>query len=144
MPTPDALVREWFDQVWNRLDESAIDRMLAPDAIVHGLGPEPLRGPAGFKPFFHAFKDGLADIRVQVERVVVDDDTCAAYCRVVARHTGDTLGGPATNRPVDFTGFTMVRVRDGQLVEGWNQYDFLSLYQQLGWIPTPVRPVATP
>jgi hypothetical protein len=27
------------------------------------------------------------------------------------------------------------RVKDGRLVEGWNCFDFLSLYQQLGLVP---------
>ena len=60
--SPEAVMREWFEQVWNRLDESAIDRMLGPDAIVHGLGPAPLRGAAEFKPFYHALKNALGGI----------------------------------------------------------------------------------
>ena len=40
-----------------------------------------------------------------------------------------------TNRSVEFTGMTMARVVDGRIVEGWNSYDFLSMYQQLGVQP---------
>jgi hypothetical protein len=35
---------------------------------------------------------------------------------------------------------TMMRVRDGQIVEGWNCFEFLSMYQQIGWVPNPVLP----
>jgi steroid delta-isomerase-like uncharacterized protein len=141
MPTqPDSLARQWFDEVWNKLDESAIDRLMAPDAVVHGLGQEQLHGPAQFKPFFHRFKDALADIRVDVERTVVEGDFCAALCHVTAKHAGHAFGGPATNRDVDFWGMTMFRVKDGRLVEGWNAFDFLTMYQQLGWVKSPVLP----
>src|SRR6185503_20381047 len=53
--TPDALVRAWFHEVWDVGDESAIDRLMAADAKVHGLsgpdGPTVMIGPAHFKPF---------------------------------------------------------------------------------------------
>ena len=29
----------------------------------------------------------------------------------------------------------MARVENGQIAEGWNCFDFLSLYQQLGLLP---------
>ena len=43
--------------------------------------------------------------------------------------------GPASLKPVDFWGMTMVRVRDGKIVEAWNTFDFLSFYQQIGLLP---------
>jgi len=43
-------------------------------------------------------------------------------------------------RPVEFWGVTIARVANGQLVEGWNVFDFLSMYQQLGWVKDPVAP----
>jgi predicted ester cyclase len=140
--TPDALAREWFAQVWNQLDESAIDRLMHPEGLVHGLGPEPLRGPDQFKPFFHTFRNALGGIRVDITRTVVQGDTCAVLCRVVATHVGHTLGAPATNRDVDFTGITMLRVKDGRIVEGWNVFDFLTMYQQIGWVASPVLPAS--
>ena len=140
--TPDALVREWFDQVWNNQDESAIDRLMHPDAKVHGLGDSPLRGPEGFKPLFRTFRDAIGPIKITVERTVVEGDTCAAVCRVVGKHTGPAFGGPPTNRDVEFQGMTIARMKDGKIIEGWNSFDFLTMYQQLGWVPNPVLPPA--
>ena len=55
-----------------------------------------------------------------------------AHCRVTATHKGDGLGFPATGRQIEFWGFALGRYVDGQLVEGWNCFDFLGMYQQLG------------
>ncbi|MBA3884705.1 MAG: ester cyclase [Acidobacteria bacterium] len=41
---------------------------------------------------------------------------------------------------MDFTGITIARVENGQIVKGWNAFDFLALYQQIGWVPNPVTP----
>lgn len=140
-PTPEVVAREWFETVWNKLDESAIDRLMHPQVVAHGLAPDAMRGPAGFKPFFHAFKESFANIRIQVDRAVTQGDVVAVLCHVTANHIGNALG-PASRRDVDFWGTTFLRVTDGQIVEGWNTYDFLTMYQQIGWVSNPVAPTS--
>jgi predicted SnoaL-like aldol condensation-catalyzing enzyme len=108
-----------------------------PEAVAHGLGPESLHGPAGFKPFFHAFKGAFSNIRIHIERAVTQGDVVAVLCHVTANHAGDAFG-PATRRDVDFWGTSIIRVRDDQIVEGWNTFDFLTMYQQMGWVANPV------
>lgn len=137
--TPDAVAREWFESVWNNLDESSIDRLMHPDVVAHGLGPEALKGPAAFKPFFHAFKGAFSNIRIHIAQAVTEGDVVAALCHVTANHTGDAYG-PATGKGVDFWGTSFIRVKDGKIVEGWNTFDFLTMYQQIGWVSTPVVP----
>ena len=134
--TPDSIVRAWFHEVWDVGDESAIDRLMAPGALVHGLG-ESIRGPEGFKLYFRTMRAALGDLEVRVERTVTEGELVAAHCHVIARHVGDSLGAPATGKPVEFWGITIARVVNGKLVEGWNVFDFLSMYQQLGWVKLP-------
>ena len=129
---PDALMRTWFDEVWCKGRESMIDTLLAADAVAHGLPGGPVRGPAAFRQVFHTFRRAFPDIHITVERTISQGDFVVAHCRVTGTHGGDTLGFGATRKPVDFEGVTIARVVDGQLVEGWNFFDFLSMYQQLG------------
>jgi hypothetical protein len=138
--TPDVLAKRWFDEVWNRGDESAIARMMHPQALVHGLGATPITGPEQFKPFYRVFQRAFREMQIDVMRTVVQGEMCAVHCRVRARHVGPDLGGPATGSQVDFSGITMLRARDGLIVEGWNCFDFLTMYQQIGWISNPVVP----
>lgn len=138
--TPDTVARQWFKEVWDEGREDAIDRLMHPDAVAHGLGAEAIRGPVEFKPFFRTFQDALGDLEIEVVRTVVQGDMVAAHCHVVARHIGDSLGARATGRPLDFWGMSILRVRDGQIVEGWNCFDFLSFYQQIGWVKNPPLP----
>ena len=34
-----------------------------------------------------------------------------------------------------FTGMVLVHVREGRILEAWNNFDFLTLYEQLGMVP---------
>jgi predicted ester cyclase len=140
--TPDAAVRQWFTEVWNGKNEAAIDQLMAPESVVHGLGGTDggLRGPAGFKQVFHAFHSALDNIHVTVEKTIVEGEFCSALCHVRGHHQGNGFGVPPTGRTVDFTGIIIVRVVNGKLVEGWNSFDFLTMYQQLGLVKDPVVP----
>lgn len=130
-----AFIRRWFEEVWNKGREEAIDEMFAEDGIAHGLADEtgePLRGASGFKPFFRNFRGAFPDIEVIVEDTVAEGDKVAARCTVRATHAGGGLGFAATQMPVDITGISIVRVKDGKIVEAWNNFDFMGMHQQLG------------
>jgi steroid delta-isomerase-like uncharacterized protein len=129
------VMHRWFEEVWNKGRESAIDEMFAAEGIAHGLvdeNGEELRGPAGFKPFFRKFRDAFPNIEVIIEDCICEGDRAVARCRVRARHTGGGLGVAATGNPVEFTGMCIIRVRDGKIVEAWNNFDFATLNQQIG------------
>ncbi|HEY0376079.1 MAG TPA: ester cyclase [Pyrinomonadaceae bacterium] len=129
------VMHRWFEEVWNKGREEAIDEMFAAEGVAHGFvdeNGEELSGPAGFKPFFRRFREAFPDIQVSVEDCISEGDRAAARCRVRATHAGGGLGIAATNNSVDFTGLCIIHVRDGQIVEAWNNFDFTSLNQQIG------------
>jgi steroid delta-isomerase-like uncharacterized protein len=134
---PAEIARRWFEDVWNRRQEAAIDRLLAPHSIAHGLptpNGESLVGPAAFKALFHQFTAAFPDIHVEVVRTVAEGDLVAAHCHVTGTHRGAELGLDPTGRGVDFWGVAIFRVSDGVIQEGWNSFDFLTMNQQIGAI----------
>ena len=132
------VVELWFDRVWNQGDLMAIDELFSSESIAHGLsgeGGRPLQGPAQFKEFAQTFRAAIPDIHIKVLRCVTQGSYCAAHCLVTGSHRGGSLGVPATDRAIRFEGITLVRVENGQILEGWNFFDFLSFYQQIGALP---------
>jgi len=132
-----ALIHRWFEEVWNKGRADAVNEMFAEDGIAHGLSDdsgEPLRGPEAFKEFHARFRGAFPDIVVVVEDTICEGDKVAARCSVRGKHSGDSLGFAATQNAVEFTGIAIVRVKDGLIVEAWNNFDFMALYKQLGAI----------
>jgi steroid delta-isomerase-like uncharacterized protein len=130
-----ALLQRWFDEVWNKGRAEAIDEMFAADGIAHGLSDDPgnpIRGASGFKPFHETFRGAFPDIEVMVEDIIAEGDMVAARCSVRGKHSGGHLGIAASNAPVEFTGMTMARIRDGKIVEAWNNFDFMRMNRQIG------------
>ena len=129
------LLRRWFEEVWNKGREEAIDEMFAADGIAHGLtegSDKTMRGPVDFKPFFRTFRSAFPEIEVVVEDVIAEGDKVAARCRVRGKHQSDSLGFAATGLPTEFTGIAIVRIQGGKIVEAWNNFDFMTMYKQLG------------
>src|SRR5918992_537364 len=101
------VIRRWFEEVWNRGREDAIDELFDEEGVAHGLADEAgadLRGPVGFKPFFRRVREAFPEIEVVVEDTVSEGDKVAARCSVRGRHRGDSLGIRATDSPVEFDG----------------------------------------
>jgi len=133
--TPSDVLRTWFDRLWNAGDESTIDELYADTCVAHGMPSVPIPGPAGFKPFYRDFRAAFPNIRIEVLHAVSEGELGVVNCRVTATHTGALAGNAATNRSVDFGGMVMARVVDGRILEGWNFFDFMLMYQQLGLEP---------
>ena len=127
-----ALIRRWFDEVWNNRQSQAIDEMLAPNAVIHGLAEDQaMQGIAPYKEFHKMFCGAFPQVQIDVEDVITEGDRLAVRCRVRGQHGGDDLGIKATNAPVDFTGMSIVRIQDGKIVEAWNNFDFSKMHTQI-------------
>ena len=142
--SPETVMRRWFKEVWDDGREDAIDELMAPPCVAYGLPGGPIQGPTAFKPLFRTFREALGDLSIEVTRTVCEGDWVAAQCRVTAQHAGRSLGGEPTGQQVDFWGITIARVEDGKIVEAWNSFDMLSMYQQIGWVANPPLPVQPP
>ena len=136
----NTIPHRWFEEVWNKGRAEAMDEMLDPDVIIHGLvdsnGNE-VRGADAFRSFYESFRGAFPDIQVIVEDTVAEGDKIAARCTVKATHSGKGLAVSPTGNSVEFTGMCMLRVKDERIVEAWNSFDFLTMMQQIGVISPP-------
>ena len=130
-----ALIHRWFEEVWNQGNSNVIDELLADDGVIHGLvdgNGNPVTGLKAFHEFHNQFRGAFPDINVSVDDVIADGDRVVARCSVRGTHSGGHLGFAATDAPVSFDGIAIVRIKDGKIVEAWNQFDFLQMNKQLG------------
>ena len=67
-----------------------------------------------------------------IEEVIADGDRVGLLFRVTATHTGNIFGIAPTGRKIDVYEMAMLRIVDGQMVEGWFMMDETALLQQLG------------
>ena len=119
------LLRQWYDEVWNKANDSFIDVMMDKDVVIHGLDPVgTTKGIENFHTFYKNFRSSFPEVHVDVNSLVNDGEYATAWCHVSAKHE--------KGNHVSFSGISVAKYKNGKLVEGWNSFDFLKMYQQLG------------
>jgi steroid delta-isomerase-like uncharacterized protein len=136
-----ALAQKWFEEVWNKRRREAIDEMLAPDAVVHE-GRQAAKGPAGFRPFYDRMWAAFSDIHITVHDTLAEGDKVCVRWSCMMTHTGDGMGMPPTNRQLETTGMSVVRIANGKFAEGWQSWDMLGLMQQIEAKPVALTYIA--
>src|SRR4051812_332416 len=109
---------------------SVIDEVIAPDLIQHIRNVPP--GPGGIRQFFSAVHAAFPDAYFTTEDMVAEGDKVAWRFTIRGTHSGPFRGIPPTGKPIVMTGMALTRMRDGQMVENWNETEDLGMLQQLG------------
>jgi predicted ester cyclase len=125
------LARQFFEQIWNQGDESAIDRFIAEDAA--GNDPKFGVGRESFRLQWRKWRAAFPDINFAVEEIVAEGDTVVTRWRLTGTHLGEYLGKAATGNKVD--GVSIDRMRGGMVVSGFDAWDSLGFREQIGLIP---------
>jgi steroid delta-isomerase-like uncharacterized protein len=132
-----AVLRRWFEIVWNEGREDLMEELAAPDAIIHGVGgpDQVMQGIEAFKPFYRKIRGAFPDLCITVEDAIGERDIVALRWSAEMTHTGGDLGFAPTQRRLAITGMTFARVRGGKLVESWDNWDMMGLMNKIGQTP---------
>ncbi|MCA0926940.1 ester cyclase [Ruegeria profundi] len=128
------LLRNWFAEVWENGNTDVIDQYFAPETMAQGLIPEMQVGADDFKDLVTAFRHVLGDIKVELPKILEDGDWVSAIVHLKTTRADN-------GAPLQATGSVIARVRDNRVVEVYNQFDFISLFEQLGQFPKDTLPV---
>jgi steroid delta-isomerase-like uncharacterized protein len=131
-----ALIRRWFDEIWNKGHMQAIDEMASADIVGHGQAQHATDiGLAEFKPFVAALRNAFPDMKVVIDHTIEQGDKVVARWTSTMTHKGHFLGFAPTGKKVVITGTSIQRIADGKIVEGWDNWDQLGLLVQIGAVP---------
>lgn len=145
MPTTHpTFAHQWFEEVWNQGNLSAIDRLAHPEAKAYGFpNPESVSGRDGFKEAASQFRSAFSEIHVRVDDVISEGDKMAVRWTARIKHTGNGLGIAPTGESATLQGMSFLEMRDGLLYRGWNAFDLATTISRLGAIAASQQGVTT-
>ena len=121
----------WFNEVWNDRKAELIPELMAQDAVGHLEGGRTVTGPEEFTAFHSAMFAAIPDMKFEiVDTLAENDDVCVRW-EATGTHTGDMLGIPARGARVSVHGVTWLRVVDGHIVEGWDNWNYDGMVRQM-------------
>ena len=128
-----ALVRRFYEEVWNKGNLDAAYDFFAHDYVRHDLRPgDAPRGPEGQKLIAGMFRTAFPDVHLSVQFMVAEADMVVARWTMEGTHQGAWGGIPPTGKRMSFAGVNIFRLSEGKVVEIWNHRDDLGLMEQLG------------
>jgi predicted ester cyclase len=128
-----ALVRRYWEEVWNQGNLALIEDLFSPQLI------------EGQKYFVSRTLQAFSHSHVTIEDMIAEGDKVATLYSWQAVHQGVwdvmlkglSMAVPPTGKQVRDRGIAIFRVADGKLAENWSEWTELELAQQLGVIPSP-------
>ena len=136
-----AIVGRWFTDFWGKTcDLRVVDEIAAPDMLMKYSLHEPRRGHDDIKTFMKDFRSAFPDLNFWgTADLIAEGDYVVGQWEGGGTHAGpafkDFLAGglPAnTGRKMHFTGVTVLKLRDGKIIEEIGLDDGVTALTQLG------------
>ena len=132
-----ALVRRLFEESWNKGNLEVSDELISSDCVLHYRGTVfPVNGDAG-KAIVAAWRTAFPDFQFFFEDCIAEGDRVVLRIPFRATHRGEFFGIAPTGKQINVTEMLIARIKDGKVVEMWEEYDQLGMLQQLGAVPPP-------
>jgi steroid delta-isomerase-like uncharacterized protein len=123
-----------FPLAWNEGDFSLVDKHVSPEVVDHF---DNSKGIDAFKGVIGMFRGAFPDLRLTIEDSLADGDKVVHRWTMTGTNQGELMGIPPSGKQMRWTGITIVRLENEQIVERWANVDILAILQQMGVVPPP-------
>jgi predicted ester cyclase len=118
-------------EAWNGGDVDGFLSMFDSSLLHHGVTPEPL-DEKGNRAFYEGMQASFPGSQIIIRDTVAEDDRVAVRFDFAGEHHGEFLGVAPTGRSVLMHAHTIMRFKDGRVVERWMTADVMGLMNQIG------------
>jgi steroid delta-isomerase-like uncharacterized protein len=137
-----ALIRSYYEEMWNKHQPSAADRFVATNFIEHN--PRLPQGLAGRKQFVTTVLAAFSDYHGEVQELVAEGDKVVSRVQWTGTQDGPYQGRPASGNKLVFSTADFFRIENGKIAEHWDVVDTLARAVGLGLVLPPKTSAPTP
>src|SRR6218665_577826 len=131
------LYESTWDEVINKGKLDLINETNFDKNITLVSKPGNIVGIEAFKNYYKNYIVGFSNVKFSIINVFGHGDTIVKHWNFKGKHTGVFFGIPPTNKEVDVNGVTLVKMKDGKILQEEDFTDNLEFMQQLELIPKP-------
>jgi predicted ester cyclase len=126
------LARAFFEQIWNRKIESAIDRFIPENA--KGNDPDFGTGREGFRKQWRQWIEAFPDLHFEIVDLVAEGDKVLTRWVLTGTHRGEFMGAAPSGKQVQVEGMSLDRIEDEMVAEGFDGWDNYGFRKQIGLV----------
>ncbi len=132
-----AIVRRYYEQLWNSWDMALADQVIAADITFRGSLGLSVQGIKSFKEYMAMVQGAFPDFHNAIEELIAEGDQVVARMTYSGSHRGELYGLAPTGKHVTYSGIAIFRIKGGKIATGWVIGDALGLMKQLGAVHAP-------
>ncbi len=128
-----AAAKRLYNEVFTGGDTSILDTIALNNLTLHDPTAK------GFKGGLQAFKEREAmysrafpDKKATIDELISTEDKVIVRWTVKGTHKNELPGIPSTQKSINVTGISILKFKNGKIVEIWANWDYLGLLSQLG------------
>jgi steroid delta-isomerase-like uncharacterized protein len=125
------LVRCFYEEILNRGNLAVADELLAEEYVWHHASGADIPGREGLRQLMGAVRKAFPDFHCTIHDIIAAGDKVVVRFTMTGTHQGEYSGMAPTGKEISVGGITIGRIAGGKLVETWERYDTLGLWQQL-------------
>lgn len=127
----ERLVREIFEEAWNRNRFDSIDPFFAEEFAFHVGGATRVTTVDELREIVRRWHEGFGEFRFDIHAIVASDDRAAVHATLSGIHRGEWSGIAPTGRSIAVEHMFFFRFEDDRVVEVWELLDREQLRLQL-------------
>lgn len=124
-----ALVRRYFEEVVNQRNYDLIREIFSTREM----------NPIKIEQTITELVEAFPDVEATIEEMIAEGDSVAVRWVDNGTHKGTWRGVAPTGKKIALRGATIFQVKDGKIVAGMGEVDFIGLLRQLGVAPALVE-----
>lgn len=129
------IVREACRVVWTEGQVHRVSEFYSDDFTADYAFTDWGTGIEGVKPLAANVRVGLPDYREEIKLLIDSGEYVVVELLIEGTHIGPVNGIEPTGKAVAFRDVTILRLRDGKIIEQRGLSDYLTMFQQLGVVP---------
>ncbi len=134
-----ALVNRYVE-TFNTGNYEALTELLSPDYAVYS--PSGYPEPSSRETLIENYKgasEAFPEFTWRIEDIVAAEDKVVMRIIAKVNYKGDVPGLPKTSKEIEFSMISILRIRNGKIIEEWQEDDQLGFVRQLGMELKPVE-----
>lgn len=123
-----------------RADLAVIEKLVSPEFIEYTPSTTiAMRSLAEFEEHVKMIHRGVSDFSIDLVEPCAEGDIVTSRYVMSGTHQGEFLGIPPTGNKFKGSGILIFRIKNGKVVELWEEFDGVGLLEQLGMELKPVE-----
>jgi steroid delta-isomerase-like uncharacterized protein len=120
-----AVVLSYLFEVLSQGNVSALEELVSENHVLHDVNNVKVVGLSNLRDHVQDLRTAFPDMSIAIHDVLADGDLVTARWTITGTHRGEWNGVPATNRKVEATGLSFMRLKDQKIQETWSIWDSL-------------------